>query len=196
MVMPMTGYYAETDHVLGHEGVHVFQYDIANKAEKNLNFERMPLWFVEGMAEYLSVGPEDPHTAMWLRDALQRNDLPTINDLTNSGKYFPYRYGEALWAFIGGTWGDEKVAAMFKSALEVGIDQAAIRTLGMRTDTLSKRWHDAIRKAYTPYIEGRTAPRATGKSLIAPPPSTSSVPPSAPMGSSWRTSTAVFVASS
>ena len=170
MVMPMTGYYAETDHVLGHEGVHVFQYDIANKAEKNLNFERMPLWFVEGMAEYLSVGPEDPHTAMWLRDALQRNDLPTINDLTNSGKYFPYRYGEALWAFIGGTWGDEKVAAMFKSALEVGIDQAAIRTLGMRTDTLSKRWHDAIRKAYTPYIEGRTAPRATGKSLIAPPP--------------------------
>ena len=169
MVMPMTGYYAETDHVLGHEAVHVFQYDIANKAEKNLNFERMPLWFVEGMAEYLSVGPEDPHTAMWLRDALQRNDLPTINDLTNSGKYFPYRYGEALWAYIGGTWGDEKVAALFKAALEVGIDQATIRTLGMRTDTLSKRWHEAIRKAYTPFIEGRTAPRATGKSLIAPP---------------------------
>src|SRR4026208_1614079 len=36
MVLPMTGYYAETDHVLGHEGVHVFQYDIANKAEKNM----------------------------------------------------------------------------------------------------------------------------------------------------------------
>jgi hypothetical protein len=107
MVLPATGYYAETDHVLGHEAVHVFQYDIANKAEKNINFERMPLWFVEGMAEYLSVGPEDAHTAMWLRDALQRNDLPTIDQLTNSGKYFPYRYGEALWAYIGGTWGDD-----------------------------------------------------------------------------------------
>ena len=170
MVMPMTGYYAETDHVLGHEGVHVFQYDIANKAEKNLNFERMPLWFVEGMAEYLSVGPEDPHTAMWLRDSLQRNDLPTIDALTNSGKYFPYRYGEALWAFIGGTWGDEKVAEFFKSALVVGIDQAAIKTLGMRTDTLSKRWHAAIRTAYGPLLEGRTAPRATGHSLLAPRP--------------------------
>ncbi|MGH8518740.1 MAG: basic secretory protein-like protein, partial [Panacagrimonas sp.] len=167
MVMPMTGYYAETDHVLGHEAVHVFQYDIANKAEKNMNFARMPLWFVEGMAEYLSVGPEDAHTAMWLRDALQRNDLPTINALTNSGKYFPYRYGEALWAFIGGTWGDEKVTAFFKSALEVGIDQAAIRTLGMRTDTLSRRWHDAIRDAYGPMLTGRTAPRETGKSLVA-----------------------------
>jgi Tol biopolymer transport system component len=170
MVLPMTGYYAETDHVLGHEGVHVFQYDIANKAEKNMNFERMPLWFVEGMAEYLSVGPEDAHTAMWLRDALQRNDLPTIDALTNSGKYFPYRYGEALWAFIGGTWGDEKVTQFFKSALEVGIDNAAIKTLGMRTDTLSKRWHAAIRTAYGPLLEGRTAPRATGHSLLAPRP--------------------------
>jgi hypothetical protein len=170
MVMPMTGYYAETDHVLGHEGVHVFQYDIANKMEKNMNFERMPLWFVEGMAEYLSVGPEDAHTAMWLRDALQRNDLPTINDLTNSGKYFPYRYGEALWAFIGGTWGDDKVAALFKSALEVGIDVGSIRTLGMRTDTLSKRWHEAIRAAYGPLLTGRTPPRETGKSLLAPKP--------------------------
>lgn len=170
MVMPMTGYYAETDHVLGHEAVHVFQYDIANKAEKSLNFERMPLWFVEGMAEYLSVGPEDAHTAMWLRDALQRNDLPTIDALTNSGKYFPYRYGEALWAFIGGTWGDEKVAALFKSALEVGLEQGVIRTLGMRTDTLSRRWHDAIRSAYGPFLVGRTPPRETGKSLIAPKP--------------------------
>jgi hypothetical protein len=170
MVLPMTGYYAETDHVLGHEAVHVFQYDIANKSEKNLNFERMPLWFVEGMAEYLSVGPEDAHTAMWLRDALQRNDLPTINDLTNSGKYFPYRYGEALWAYIGGTWGDDRVQALFRSALEVGVDQGTIRTLGLRTDTLSRRWHDAIRAAYGPSLEGRTAPRATGHSLIAPKP--------------------------
>ena len=167
MVMPMTGYYAETDHVLGHEAVHVFQYDIANKMEKNYNFERMPLWFVEGIAEYLSVGPEDAHTAMWMRDALQRNDLPTIDQLTSSGRYFPYRYGEALWAFIGGSWGDERVTAWFKSALEHGIEQGAIRTLGMRTDTLSKRWHEAIRTAYGPMIEGRSAPRATGHTILA-----------------------------
>jgi hypothetical protein len=170
MVMPMTGYYAETDHVLGHEAVHVFQYDIANKMEKLMNFGRMPLWFVEGMAEYLSVGPEDAHTAMWLRDAVQRNDLPTIDQLTTSGKYFPYRYGEALWAFIGGTFGDDRVHALFRAALEHGIEQGMIRALGMRADTLSKRWHEAVRNAYTPVIAGRTAPRATGKTLIAPKP--------------------------
>jgi hypothetical protein len=170
MVMPMTGYYAETDHVLGHEAVHVFQYDIANRMEKLLDFGRMPLWFVEGMAEYLSVGPEDSHTAMWLRDALQRNDLPTINQLTTSGRYFPYRFGEALWAFIGGTFGDEKVHALFRASLEHGIDQGIIRALGMRSDTLSKRWHEAIRTTYGPLLEGRTAPRETGRILIAPKP--------------------------
>ncbi|HEX9565068.1 MAG TPA: hypothetical protein VF981_13890 [Gemmatimonadaceae bacterium] len=167
MVMPLTGYYAESDHVLGHEAVHVFQYDIANKDSKALQFERMPLWLVEGMAEYLSVGPEDAHTAMWLRDALQRNDLPTIDQLTTSGKYFPYRYGEALWAYIGGTWGDAIIPKLFRSSLERGFDQAAVAVLALRSDSLSRRWHEAIRTAYTPRLEGRTAPRATGKTLIA-----------------------------
>src|SRR5437667_1351363 len=30
---------------------------------------------MEGMAEYLSVGPIDPHTAMWLRDAALEGHL-------------------------------------------------------------------------------------------------------------------------
>lgn len=167
MVLPMTGYYAETDHVLGHEAVHVFQYDIANKLEKNLQFSRMPLWFVEGMAEYLSVGPEDPHTAMWLRDALLRNDLPTIDQLTTSGKYFPYRYGEALWAYIGGTWNDATVTALFKTSLEFGIDEGTRRTLALRSDSLSNRWHASIRTAYGPMLEGRTKPRETGRTILA-----------------------------
>ena len=38
----------------------------------------VPLWFVEGMAEYLSLGPIDAQTAMWLRDAALREKLPHI----------------------------------------------------------------------------------------------------------------------
>lgn len=167
MVLPLTGTYAESDHVLGHEAVHVFQYDIANKDAKALQFERMPLWLVEGMAEYLSVGPRDAHTAMWLRDALLRNDLPTIEQLTTSGKYFPYRYGEALWAYIGGTWGDAMVPRLFRQSLEHGFDRAAMRLLALRSDSLSLRWHEAVRAAYTPRLEGRTPPRETGRTLIA-----------------------------
>jgi hypothetical protein len=33
------------------------------------------------MAEYLSIGPVDPHTAMWMRDAVLREELPGIRQL-------------------------------------------------------------------------------------------------------------------
>jgi len=55
VVLPLTGDYAENDHVLGHELVHVFQFDVANtfstNARRRFNLEQMPLWLVEGMAE-------------------------------------------------------------------------------------------------------------------------------------------------
>jgi hypothetical protein len=91
VIMPFTSIYAENDHVLGHELVHVFQYDIADtlsrtRGAKNVGLNALPLWFIEGMAEYLSVGRNDAHTAMWLRDAVLRNDLPTIGQLTRSSR--------------------------------------------------------------------------------------------------------------
>ncbi|MGH9424295.1 MAG: peptidase S9, partial [Thermoanaerobaculia bacterium] len=67
VVLPLTGDYAENDHVLGHEMVHVFQFDIANSLTNNrrrFNLEMMPLWIVEGMAEYFSKGRIDPLTSM------------------------------------------------------------------------------------------------------------------------------------
>ena len=50
-----------TDHVLGHELVHAFQYDITNTnvSSGNAGALGLPLWFIEGMAEYLSIGPVD-----------------------------------------------------------------------------------------------------------------------------------------
>src|SRR5690349_1538933 len=101
IVLPFAGAGHETDHVLGHELVHAFQFDIARKMQEDptgktsrANAQRLPLWLIEGMAEYLSIGSADPLTAMWLRDAVLRDDLPSIADL-NSPKYFPYRYGHA-----------------------------------------------------------------------------------------------------
>jgi len=168
MVLPLTGSYAESDHVLGHEMVHVFQYDIAqSKSAVGASLDRLPQWLVEGMAEYLSLGGEDSHTAMWLRDAVLRNDLPTIKQLTNGGKYFPYRYGEALWAYIGGTWGDETVPRLFRSALSSGFDNAVRSTLGMSSDSLSDRWRAAIRRQYGPLVQGRSRPPETGDPIIA-----------------------------
>lgn len=166
VIMPITGSYAETDHVLGHELVHVFQYKVARASKGGVRaMGNIPLWLVEGMAEYLSVGRNDPNTAMWLRDAVRRNDLPTINQLTNDYRYFPYRYGQALWAYIGGTWGDSTVNTVFRTALARGWEKGVEVSLGIPLDTLSARWHAAIRGAYANDVAARDAPAAVGHRL-------------------------------
>jgi len=120
IVLPYGPSLAETDHVIGHELVHAFQYDIMAQGHSDAARQtdatlRMPLWFIEGMAEYLSIGSVDPNTAMWMRDAVRRKDLPTVSKLENYYKYFPYRWGQALWAYIAGRWGDEVIGKMMKT---------------------------------------------------------------------------------
>ena len=88
-----------------------------------------------------------------------RNDLPTIKQLNDGGKYFPYRYGEALWAYIGGTWGDETVPRLFRASLSAGFDDAIRRVLGMTSDSLSTRWRTAIRAAVRAARRGRARVR-------------------------------------
>lgn len=171
VVMPFTGIYEENDHVLGHEMVHVFQYDIAENPTSGgyQGLNQLPLWLIEGMAEYLSVGREDPHTAMWMRDAAQRNDLPSIKKLTTDPRYFPYRYGQALWAYIGGKWGDQTVSDVYRASLRGGWDAALRRVIGISSDSLSKEWLASIRATYLPLMEGRTKPTEVGQALIGNP---------------------------
>jgi Tol biopolymer transport system component len=169
VIMPLTGSYWDTDHVLGHELVHQFQYNIAQARPGGFQgLMTMPLWLIEGMAEYLSVGRDDPLTAMWIRDAIARDDLPTIRQLTRGTQYFPYRFGQALWAYVGGRYGDDAVVEIYRRAIRVGFEGAIRQVLGMSTDTLSVRWKEQVSQDYLPLLEGRSAPSEQGRLLLAP----------------------------
>jgi Tol biopolymer transport system component len=170
VIMPLTGSYWDTDHVLGHELVHAFQYNIAQSRRGGglQGLSRLPLWLIEGMAEYLSVGRDDPLTAMWIRDAIRRDELPTIRQMTRDTRFFPYRFGQALWAYIGGTYGDDAVIQIYRRSLRVGFEGAIQGVLGMPTDTLSVRWKDKVAEEYLPLMAGREAPEESGRLLLAP----------------------------
>ncbi|MBX6363311.1 MAG: PD40 domain-containing protein [Gemmatimonadetes bacterium] len=128
---------------------------------------RLPLWMIEGMAEYLSLGRVDPLTAMWMRDAALTGHLPAVAQL-NSGdpRYFPYRYGEALWAYIGGRWGDRAVAEVYRFALREGPEAAIRRVLGVSSEQLSRDWMQAVRSAYLPLVQGRQSPADVGRVVL------------------------------
>ncbi|MSR21906.1 MAG: peptidase S9 [Gemmatimonadetes bacterium] len=169
VIMPITGSYWDTDHVLGHEIVHAFQYNIAQARPGGFQgLSTLPLWLIEGMAEYLSVGRDDPLTAMWIRDAIRRDDLPTIEQLTRDSRFFPYRFGQALWAYIGGRYGDDAVIEIYRRSLRVGFEGAINQVIGMGTDTLSVRWKEQVAREYLPLMEGRAAPSEQGRLLLAP----------------------------
>ena len=150
IVLPLGSSLSETDHVIGHELVHAFQYDITRRKGGGLGFQAptavyLPLWFIEGMAEYLSIGPVDPHTAMWLRDAAQQNKLPSLSRLSDP-RYFPYRYGQAFWSYVAGRWGDDAVGRVLKATERSGdVRPAFSRILGAGADTVVLQWHQAVR---------------------------------------------------
>lgn len=171
-VMPFTGSYADFEHVLIHEMVHQFQYDIWSRGRAGAGLQTLiaiapPLWFAEGMAEYLSQGPIDPETAMWLRDASLEGKLPTIDQMTaDPYEFFPYRFGHGLWSYIAERWGDEAVGAILKATLAGGIEPAFRRTIGLSLSQLSDQWRDAVQKRYLPEIGARARARAVADELL------------------------------
>jgi Tol biopolymer transport system component len=140
VVMPFAPGLGETDHVLGHELAHAFQIDIAKREHQNA-FE-LPGWFIEGMAEYLSLGPSNAFTNMWLRDAKRHHRLPTIEQL-NDPRYFPYRYGHAFWSYLGERFGDEIVGRLLRSKAR-GVVARLEDVTGKTRDELTRDWHESI----------------------------------------------------
>jgi hypothetical protein len=171
VILPFAGGLAETDHVLGHELVHAFQYDMAAQTDLQgrpigPGLQALPLWFIEGMAEYLSIGPIDANTAMWVREAASRNAMPTIDKLDDPD-FFPYRYGHAFWAYVAGRWGDRAVGDMLRATGPEGdIETAISAVLGTDKTTLSKEWHDATRRSFAAVYETTKPPSAFGRPLI------------------------------
>lgn len=151
IVLPMGASLESSNHVIGHELVHAFQYDMLGPA-----IQMAPLWFIEGMAEYYSLGTTDVQTAMWLRDAALHDELPDLEDLSNP-RYFPYRFGHAFWAFIAQRWSDATIRDIVYSLAASGVPgrggpRGAIEAIETETsldrEALSAAWHEAIRTAY------------------------------------------------
>lgn len=172
IIMPFAGPLAETDHVLGHELVHAFQYDMAARDDvqghsAGPGIMALPLWFIEGMAEYYSLGAIDANTAMWIRDATSRDKMPTVATLDDPD-FFPYRYGHAFWAYVAGRWGDEAIADLFHATGPQGDLESAMKTvLGMDSKQFTTEWHQATARTYAPIIETTRTADAFGRTLIS-----------------------------
>ena len=173
MLLFFTGDYRSFEHVLTHEMVHEFQFDIfqggqgSGGAISGLTRIQPPLWFMEGMAEYLSVGPDDPNTATIMRDAALNGNLPTIEQMTQRpDRFFPYRYGQAFWAWVAERWGDEIVGAIMDDVPSMGVEGAFERETGVQIDDLGDEWREAMQVRHLPQIAQLQRPRSFSRALL------------------------------
>jgi hypothetical protein len=175
IVLPTGGTLSDLDHVIGHELVHAFQYDITGSGRPNSlgalpAASQLPLWFIEGMAEYLSIGPVAAQTAMWMRGALAdsaRDSLPSFRQLEDP-RFFPYRYGHAFLAWIAGHWGDHVMGQLLRGAgRRRDIAAGLAQVLSVAPDSLVARWHAETHAAYDPLKGGTQPPETFGPVVIA-----------------------------
>src|SRR3954447_2258498 len=175
IVLPVGGSLEDLNHVIGHELVHAFQYDITGSGRSTSlgalpAATALPLWFLEGMAEYLSLGPIDASTAMWMRGAVQdtaRDSLPTFRQLDDP-RFFPYRYGQALLAYVAGHWGNQAIGQLLRQAARRrGVDQAIRQVLSLSPDDLVARWHTELHQAYQPIMAETSPAEEMGPRIVA-----------------------------
>ena len=149
IALPLGATLADTNHVIGHELTHAFQYDMLGPNTS------APLSFIEGMAEYLSLGPVSVQTAMWLRDSALAGDFPAIKDLDNP-RYFPYRFGHAFWAYLTGVYGDDAISEIMGAMAPdpdahsqgASPSDAIEQVTGKKIEELSAAWKQAVIETY------------------------------------------------
>ncbi len=167
VVFPFEGSYSKFKHVIHHELVHAVMRDllyggtIQNIISKGITLQ-LPIWYHEGMAEYLSSGWET-NSDMFIRDAIVNEYLPDINRLNG---YFAYRGGQALFRYIADTYGQEKISELLSNIKGKGNVEAGFKaSIGIGLEELNEKWKKDLKRKYWPEISNRKDPDEIAKRL-------------------------------
>jgi Tol biopolymer transport system component len=168
MVIHFGGSNVDYAHTAVHELVHIFSYDIIYSTllrsvfSRNLLFP-IPLWFMEGLAEYYSSG-YDRTGEMFMRDAAV---FDYLYDLDETDGYMAYKSGQAAIFYLIETYGPGKVIEIMDNIRNQrgSINMALQSSLGISSEELSRDWKKAMRRRYWPLYADKKEPEAYGRRL-------------------------------
>ncbi|MCX5752714.1 MAG: hypothetical protein NTW97_03600, partial [Candidatus Krumholzibacteria bacterium] len=168
MVLHFGGSNADYAHTAVHELVHIFSYDIIYSTLLRSVFSRsmlfpIPLWFMEGLAEYYSSG-YDRSGEMFMRDAAV---FDYLSDLDYTDGYMAYKSGQAAIYYLNETYGPGKVVEIMDNVRNQrgSISMALQSSLGISSEELSRDWKKAMRRRYWPLYADKKEPEAYGRRL-------------------------------
>lgn len=160
VVVPFDGSYEDFRHVLSHEFTHAFQFNVLRgggfTSTLVLTLSQMPLWFMEGMAEYFSLG-WDAQSDMFVRDALYWDRIRPVNRLYEiEGSFLMYKEGQSILYFIANRYGEKKIGEIFRKMKGVGnIGGALEAALGIDEEELNRLWIQDLKFRYWSEAAGK-----------------------------------------
>ncbi|WP_242341233.1 MULTISPECIES: hypothetical protein [unclassified Anaeromyxobacter] len=184
MTVPYFGDHARFIEVSTHEMVHQFTIqkllEAAGAEEMSSPIAYLPLWFIEGIAEFYSKGGIDTETDLYLRDLVWNPEPRKGYDVLSFGEdrirgYIPtYKLGQARIAFIADQYGHEKIQAFLENAYLMGDGGGGFgggpaaggttrnfgalvrRVLNEPIEQVDARWRAWLKRRYYPqYLEAK-----------------------------------------
>jgi hypothetical protein len=181
MTVPYFGDHGRFLEVSTHEMVHQFTIqkldEIGPDEGANPTVFVLPLWFIEGIAEWYSKGGIDPETDLFLRDLVWNPDPSKgheaggFADDRKKGYLPTYKLGQARIAFIAETYGREKIQGFLENAylvnegtgssasMERAFEALVKRVLEEPLEQVDAKWQAWLKRRYYPaWLAARQEP--------------------------------------
>jgi hypothetical protein len=171
IALPFSGSYPKLRKVFRHEMVHAFMLEklrVVMSDHRHLNYSEPPLWFVEGLAEYLANRGSDTEAHMFLRDAVTSGLVYPLDDMWRiEGTFLMYKEGESAVQHIATRFGDGALTCILESWWKSDrFDIVLQKTIGLSLRRLSEDWNEYLKRRYYPSILERRKIDEIGERLV------------------------------
>ncbi|MBP2680180.1 MAG: component of the Tol biopolymer transport system, partial [Candidatus Krumholzibacteriota bacterium] len=157
IAIPFSGSLWEFRHVIRHEMVHAFMLEklghvLSERGKFSTSYP--PLWFIEGLAEYVANREGDTRSHMFIRDAMIHGNLPDLENIWRiEGSYLMYKEGEAVVRYIAENFGDDAVVQILENWwLADDFSLVLWRTVGIDLRELNDAFFRAMKRRYYPAV--------------------------------------------
>lgn len=167
VVVPYEGEWEQFRHVIHHELTHAVMLQMVygsgvQSIVTGMARLRLPLWLIEGLAEYESRG-WDTESDMFMRDATLNSYVPPIDYLYG---FMAYKGGQSVLYYLDQKYGGEKIGELLgKIKLTKSMDRGLKQAIGLETKDLTKKWHTHLKREYWPDIADRKEPEELAKRM-------------------------------
>lgn len=157
VVIPYQGSLHQFRHVIRHELVHVFMVSAVYRIYKNHRLRAgplPPLWFVEGLAEYLST-EWDAQAEMIMRDAVINGNFFSLRNIYDIyGSFLMYKEGQSFLMFFAEEYGKGRIVRLVKDFwMFEDFSNLLEYAAGESIEEIDRKWELYEKQKYYPLLD-------------------------------------------